>query len=98
MLFAYCSTFPSDILRSLSEHVVSQSVESVLPNLTHHLKLLSLAMRATDIPPTVSDLSHEKWQGLFFCVAGWNDGFLYFLRHVTFMCIAAFQLLAAGRN
>jgi len=46
------STFPSDILRSLSEHVVSQSVESVLPNLTHHLKLLSLAMRATDIPPT----------------------------------------------
>ena len=49
------STFPFNLLRSLSEHVVSQSVECVLPNLTHHLKLLSLAMRATDIPPTVSD-------------------------------------------
>lgn len=46
------STFSTDILRSLSDHVVSQSVESVLPNLSHHLKLLSLAMRATDIPPT----------------------------------------------
>lgn len=46
------STFPSNLLRSLSEHVVSQSVECVLPNLTHHLKLLSLAMRSTDIPPT----------------------------------------------
>ncbi|KAJ7376201.1 endosomal transport [Desmophyllum pertusum] len=46
------STFPTDLLRSLSERVVSQSVESVLPNLTHHLKLLSLAMRGTDIFPT----------------------------------------------
>jgi len=46
------STFPSDLLRSLSEHVVSQPVESILPNLTHHLKLLSLAMRGSDIPPT----------------------------------------------
>lgn len=46
------SSFPTDLLRSLSEHVVSQSIESILPNLTHHLKLLSLAMRATDIPPT----------------------------------------------
>ena len=36
--------------------------------------------------------------GVIFCGAGWNDGFLYFLRHVTLMCIAAFQLLAAGRN
>ncbi|KAJ7376199.1 endosomal transport [Desmophyllum pertusum] len=46
------STFPTDLLRSLSERLVSQSVESVLPNLTHHLKLLSLAMRGTDIFPT----------------------------------------------
>ena len=51
-----CSSFPNDVLRSLSDHVVSQSVDCILPNLTHHLKLLSLAMRATDIPPAVSDL------------------------------------------
>ncbi|RMX58686.1 hypothetical protein pdam_00019441, partial [Pocillopora damicornis] len=43
---------PTDLLRSLSDHVVSQPVESVLPNLTHHLKLLSLAMRGSDIQPS----------------------------------------------
>ncbi|KAJ7376186.1 endosomal transport [Desmophyllum pertusum] len=66
------STFPTDLLRSLSERVVSQSVESVLPNLTHHLKLLSLAMRGTDIFPTCSITSSLKcysdrtWQSVYF--------------------------------
>lgn len=46
------SKLPTDLLRSLSDHVVSQPVESVLPNLTHHLKLLSLAMRGSDIQPS----------------------------------------------
>lgn len=59
-----CSSFPNDVLRSLSDHVVSQSVDCILPNLTHHLKLLSLAMRATDIPPAVSDLM--AWFSDFF--------------------------------
>ena len=35
---------------------MSQPVESVLPNLTHHLKLLSLAMRGSDIQPSVSNV------------------------------------------
>lgn len=46
------SSFSNDVLRSLSDHVVSQSVECILPNLMHHLKLLSLAMQATNIPPS----------------------------------------------
>jgi hypothetical protein len=43
-----------DLLRVLSQHIVSQPVSAVLPNLPHHLKLLVQAMRKSTINPSVS--------------------------------------------
>jgi len=70
------SSFPNDVLRSLSDHVVSQSVDSILPNLTHHLKLLSLAMRATDIPPapTIRFLVQILEKSEIACNGNWSVG------------------------
>ncbi|XP_048584513.1 AP-5 complex subunit beta-1 isoform X2 [Nematostella vectensis] len=45
------SRFPIDLLQALSQHIISQPISVILPNLGHHLKLLGQAMRETYISP-----------------------------------------------